>query len=757
MESQSGMITNAEHIESRRGSNMSAEESVPAGSLTELIDAVGADKKRMLLHQRILLVEYIFLIAKFFANARITGIQPRHKRDIDSIMEMCEKLSAITNKDKKIFIRFRGRGIPGEEQKYEKFDYVVRFGNMTIEIPLIKAFAKRGGATASHLPWRLIKAFEGLAALNINTLCIDLDSSQQEGMQRLYRSFQILADYLKAIYDIENTPPASMPESGPPSVVYNEKQQPDPNLTLLARVNNVQPASLQALVPKIAQAIQNASPDSGLAKCSGVFDAIFHFNNLQAQLARPPLELNNVRWVMVAEDQEVVSTKNVSLSREVIDRLVNSPQKAYDVLENIYGDESISFNTESLEHWLDQISQLIRSLAEGGKDKEIENEALRFAKTQLENVSDEVLTNLAGKEAGNTEMPGPAREDKEKLHPEISGMVNFLKQRSVVRKKMRNMLHNTIVFDDADYEILAGDFGIPVADAKLLINLLRQCFDDSGRFLRKVFEKNIPELIRYEKHIFQLLWHYLKEIMHRADRVPYLNSLQLLIARLQRPHQAIQTLLADFVRPPLQVSFFDRNALILSNILIRKYNKELRNDVEITPEEVLMVRDGLDEERVRISAAFIVEHQEAFRQKIRMVHEMLEEAIAPQWTSGSRMPIRYLANLEREIYIFLSLSGGDAAHNILREAGEAYGNPEAKIYVSEKSPLYMKTVVQLFKIVIRGLERFTDKNDLPLLKEIRSQENQFFAVIDENSQTDLVKKIITQLNASIRAIQNTIP
>ena len=81
------------------------------------------------------------------------------------------------------------------------------------------------------------------------------------------------------------------------------------------------------------------------------------------------------------------------------------------------------------------------------------------------------------------------------------------------------------------------------------------------------------EFAKYERNIFQFLWHYLKLINNRHDRVSYLNSLQLLIAEMKDPKQALLVLLADFIKTPMQVSFFDRNALILCNILLRKYNQ----------------------------------------------------------------------------------------------------------------------------------------------------------------------------------------
>jgi len=710
--------------------------------------------KRLMIGWRILLVEFAYQLSKFLDDSRRSGQVPKHKQKIESLLETCVKLADIPDEHKEILIRFRGRGIPGEDRNSEKYDYVMQFGNMTIEIPLIKAITKRGGAAASHLPWRLVKAFERFASLDVNTLRIDIGSCGQNDQWKLRRSLQILTDYFKSMNALKGVSDNDQTIKAMGSVIYNDKKEPDPNLTLLAGLNRIKPESIQALVPKIAQAIHNAAPDSKLKRCAGVFDAIFHFKDLREQLQKPPIELNNVRLLMLAEDQEVISTKDVSLTREVMDRLVNSPQKAFQIMENFYGNEFIGHSADGLEQWLDQISHLLQSLEKRGKNKEVEDAALQFVKIHLDSVSEETLDNLSIQRDKSIIGLDHEKIDNKKLHPELSGMIDFFKKRSATRKKMRNMLHQNIIFCNQDYGIIAKDFGISIEGSRQLIILLRECFDSNGRFLRNVFEKNIPEFLKYEKNIFQFLRHYLKELMNRNDRVSYLNSLQLLIAQMQQPQEAIKLLLADFISCPLQVTFFDRNAFILANILIRKYNKELRNDVEITPEEVLLVRDGLDNERIRVAAAYIAKHKDLFYQKIRMVQEMIEETVSPRWTNDAAMSIHYLTTLAREVYIFLSLVGGTIAHKIVRDGVEEYGDPFAKLYTSQKSPLHMKKILQLFNVMLRSLERFANIADLPFLQEIQLRENLFLANMPDDTHKNLTKMVFKRVNMSIQTIEN---
>lgn len=324
--------------------------------------------------------------------------------------------------------------------------------------------------------------------------------------------------------------------------------------------------------------------------------------------------------------------------------------------------------------------------------------------------------------------------------------------RAQTRTKMQNLLDREVNFTEDDFGIIAEDFAISTDDAKNLYSLLQSSFDQEGQFQRKVFEKNLKEFAKYERNIFQFLWHYLKLINNRQDRVSYLNSLQLLIAEMKDPKQALLVLMADFIKSPLQVTFFDRNALILANILLRKYNQELRNEIEITPEEVLKVREGLDQDRVAVAVEHVTRNQEKFYHKIRLIHEGLQQALNPRAVAEKTLPVRYLITLERESYIFLSLIGGTAAHKIIQDATEEYGNPLAKIYMLEKSTENIGPIMQLFNVIIRALDRFGDINDLPLLKSVREKEKAFMSKMPDN-QYLMVKRVMEWVDSSIKALE----
>ena len=97
-----------------------------------------------------------------------------------------------------------------------------------------------------------------------------------------------------------------------------------------------------------------------------------------------------------------------------------------------------------------------------------------------------------------------------------------------------------------DFEAVATDFEISTRDAEEIMRLYQNCFDRRGNFLRAAFEKNVPKFAHHEKKVFEILWEFLKETPRRSNRLPFLNSLQLLVAEIKKPIQAIKALLTNF-------------------------------------------------------------------------------------------------------------------------------------------------------------------------------------------------------------------
>ena len=272
--------------------------------------------------------------------------------------------------------------------------------------------------------------------------------------------------------------------------------------------------------------------------------------------------------------------------------------------------------------------------------------------------------------------------------------------------------------NDENLRAVSHAFKIPLHDTEKITLLIQKLFDGKGNFIRKTFEPMIDELARHGNHAFELLWCYFKALKGRANRVSFLNALQHLISRIKRPKHALRFLLADFCRHPDRVEPSDRNAIMLANILLRTYNKELDVDIEMTPEEVLNVRNGLEMDVVHYAQFRIDSVEYRFSSKVATIHEKMV-ALLNATTPGKQTPtVRHLLFLEREIFIFLSLLSGKTAHLILISALNEYGDPKAGIYRNLKAATYLPVFLQHLKIIVRGVGRVGTRDDVHLLRQI---------------------------------------
>jgi hypothetical protein len=319
--------------------------------------------------------------------------------------------------------------------------------------------------------------------------------------------------------------------------------------------------------------------------------------------------------------------------------------------------------------------------------------------TMIGNVNSELLTILSlGKENRETER-------------QLTVIDRLVKQRN-----------------DNNLQAVSHVFKIPLHDIKEITLLIETLFDGRGNFIRKTFEPKIDELARHGNHAFELLWCYFKALKGRANRVSFINALQLLISRIKRPKHALRFLLADFCRRPDGVEPSDRNAIMLANILLRTYNKELDVDIEMTPEEVLNVRNGLARDVVQYAQFRIDSVAYRFSSKVVTIHEKMVARLNATTPDKQIPSVRHLLFLEREIFIFLSLLSGQIAHHILISALNEYGDPKAGIYCTARAATYLPVFLQHLKIIVRGVGRVGSRDDVGLLKRISEYGHQLSAL-----------------------------
>ncbi|RPH50630.1 MAG: hypothetical protein EHM85_09745 [Desulfobacteraceae bacterium] len=300
-----------------------------------------------------------------------------------------------------------------------------------------------------------------------------------------------------------------------------------------------------------------------------------------------------------------------------------------------------------------------------------------------------------------------------------------------------------------NYLAVASNYGIEVRDAKRIVEILNDCFDIQGRFIKNAFERNIPELARFEKKIFEILWHNLKNTLNRNDRVVFLNSLQMLVSKMGQPQKAMAVLLSDIYNSTSTVSISDRNAFVLSNLFLRKYNKERDIDIEMTPEEVILVKDGLDRDVVKAASDILEGGFERTFKKSRTIHNNILELLDNEGSSNNHpMTLKYLFSLQREMFMFLSLVGGRTSRSVIRDALGEYGNPEAKIFMLSESSRNIPAFLQQLKVTVRILARLGVQGDAAVLEKVKSMEQNFLNLGAGKQHEDQVGRVMLWVEKS---------
>ncbi len=677
---------------------------------------------------RLLMTELAHLLSAYFSDVRFSEGIRTQKDYFDNLLKTLEKLSVFPGHDGNILIRYRGfptgTGISADS------DYVISLGNLEVDAAAGAAMLNRMGVRMSHLSGRLNKAFKVFSENAVSSLYLKLPKAGIEFFpENLKDCLRIISRYHRSF---KQNMPIVYEKDGKNIVLpimNDEKGHADINLTILAGINHINAQMMADIVRKVGNYLnQNES-----FPFVSVYDAVFNIRNLKEKLIKPMIEVNNIKRLSLDKNHTVVSKESVKVTRAVTEHFGDSPQNAAMMIQTVYGNDYQQISPENFGERLKLATDLLDTVS--GKEGDIEGEILRNMEEHLEDVREEVFEDIVIQKNTLKVRSGESETVIGKINNKISSLLSFYKGRAEADKKLKNISRKAIRFDDRDYEIIAKDFDISKENAKELTMLLQSCFNSEGRFLRSVFERHIPEFARYEDKVFRFLWHYLKETPARNDRVAFLNSLQLLIARMKKPKHAIEILLNDMLKTPRKVIFSDRNALILCNMLIRTYNHEINVDTELTPEEVLLVRNGLNLPLIHEVADLNRKNRESLFEKLRAIYSELIRALEGD---EDAFPLRFLLYLEREIHIFMALVGGNSARAILRSAIKRYGNPESEAYRLQKSNDYAELLVQHLTVAIRGLERVGDTQDLKLLEDVRHNLKRFSAF---SRQTRYVSKL----------------
>lgn len=329
---------------------------------------------------------------------------------------------------------------------------------------------------------------------------------------------------------------------------------------------------------------------------------------------------------------------------------------------------------------------------------------------------------------------------------QLAGAIEKAKSRAATARRMRApAAGEEPLYLTRNVQGLAQFLDIPLDDLEAILRIFRGCFDARGNFQKTAFEKRVPEFAQFPKQVFRVCWEFLKDMPRRSDRLPFLNSLQLMIKEIRQPIQAVGTVLADFVADPAQVAYPDRNAMMLATQFLRTYSKEINVDIELTPEEILLVKAGLDMKVVNYAGWKIRGDQKRFLSKLLTVRRRILSALDPAVAtpSGGAMPLRFLLALEREVHIFVAVTGGDTAASILCNAIAVYGNPEAPFYPREDTRPHLPALLQHVSVLVRGMARVGTEADLIVLDQLRQREKEFLRLAPDPRHAGLVRRVFS--------------
>ena len=682
---------------------------------------------------RILLVELVYLFNLALRDDHYWEHAKAAEDNFRQLSRILDELDQMAVHDGWVRFTYRGRRCPQIDQRA---DYVIQFGNISVDFPGVVSLVDRMGIRLKHLEGRLVKSFETLADYSFNELRVKLPGESPKAMGALRTSLQVISVFNQAVE--KKSAIVTTENKGSYSLfpIYNENHQPDTNLTLLAAVNQL---DQKAVAKLLNQAADLKGPAEGRLP---IIDAIFNIKGLRQRLTRPPL------WVAVdsAPRSQIVSTAEApkgepqkkalelktdpSVLKEGVARFVKGkfgkfPQTASQMMKSIYGTDYRRINSQGLGRRLQLVTDLLNSMQKAPAAQNVTTEVLRRIQARMDQVPDDILEDFIVKDAALKFWSEGSETTVSKVDKDLLKIIGHSKSRSDARKQQRIPLAPDKDYADTNFEAIASDFGISARDTADIIRLFKSCFDAQNNFLRTAFEKKVSQFAVYKKKVFEILWEFLKETSRRSNRLPLLYSLQLLVRKTKQPIQAIKFLLAHFIQDSGNVTYADRNAIMLANQFLRSYIKESDMDIEMTPEEVLLVRGGLDKNAVNYAIWKIDAEQRLFLEKLVSIRKKLVEAMEPDLAVGPLLPARFLLALEREVHIFLALVGGENAFQVLRSALNVYGNPASQIYHLKESASLPEPLMTHLAVIIRGFTRLADKSDFSLLAEVKIRQGEF--------------------------------
>ncbi|MGD9367615.1 MAG: hypothetical protein PVH87_18085 [Desulfobacteraceae bacterium] len=740
----------------------------------------------------ILLGELIHLLGLFFVHSKhARGVRTTEVL-FDQLMRHLGIINKMPDNDGGILIRksYSKAPLPQDET-----DYLAMCGKL-----MISAKGESGSKSSqaakrfAHLESALIQAFQSLLDMGIHSLYLKIPENTEKRIDQFRLALNIAARFQASVNEGSSIRFRCYGRALTFPLINDTRGHPDPNLTLTAALNGLSPVNARELI-KQAEAFhklnngQDHESESSMRVSS--YNQIFSVRSLRSQLVKPPIEINNIPWMQI-ESSPLKKTNGQPCGREIGEKPAAEPTPAMEpkgipTAVTASSDSNKAYSPESIRQLLTQyidkddhqnhsaieallagdygelepftigkrfvsITQLLYVLDKCCQDQTVFERIIAFFHHRLKTVPDSVLSNIIVQRQG-LKIVGDRRSVMVGMvHPRLFDLITLVSEHVAAQRRMAIIEEMAFNFDPCHIPLLADGFGISTKDAHLILEVLKDCFSASGRFVRPTFEGRIGQMAQFENAIFEMLWCFLKQTPRRQDRLNFLNALQLLMERLNSPKRATQFLLADICQLPSDVRFTDRNAFSLTNILLHQENKELYVDINRTPEDVLNLDRRINTEVKRYLVWRLEADKVRMLSKLRTIHQRLQQTLlVPNETDGA-FEAAFLWALEREALIFLAIVGGHTARIFLREAFNSYGRTDSAFYQREAAIKDLSDAMAQLQILIRALGRAGNIEDIELLKALSKQEKALCNLNPHPANTLRVKQVMKWIPKAIKTI-----
>ena len=100
----------------------------------------------------------------------------------------------------------------------------------------------------------------------------------------------------------------------------------------------------------------------------------------------------------------------------------------------------------------------------------------------------------------------------------------------------------------------------------------------------------------------------------------------------------------------------------------------------------------------------------------------------------------------------MALVGGNTSRSILQSALKEYGHPESDLYQLSKSQHHMADILQLLKVVIRGVGLVGDSNESAFIKAIKNRLEVFAQLAHSLHESDLINQLKESTDSAIKQL-----